>query len=181
MGILFSGMFVTSVAVIGIMLWKYKELRKKYKFSILLCIVMFICSAVTPFTFQMRYVGFLIIIPCVSMFILAEVAINNRMLPRILLIFLCVISFANVFPWVTETINRMNISADIKAELIQMRQVTKEGGKYFIQLANEQYSGLMFDLQDYDICFEYVSQFSEDQPVNMTFEGEILYQVGRQS
>lgn len=181
MGILFSGMFVTSIAVIGVMLWKYKELRKKYKFSILLCIVIFICSAVTPFTFQMRYVGFLIIIPGVSMFILAEFAFNKRILSGMLFVFLSIISFANVFPWVTETINRMNKSADIRAELIQMRQVTKQGGKYFIQLANEQYSGLMFDLQDYDICFEYVSQFSEDQPVNMTFEGEILYQLGRQS
>lgn len=177
MGVWFSGILCLSLLVILVISVR-KRVKYKTYFPLYMCIGIFICTMLTPLTFQQRYVGFLYIIPVTAVSMLIddgkEKGKRGRTATVLILFLICLF---NIFPWCKETVKSIRNASVIKAELIIMQDASKEGTIYDVCLINQEFVGLLYNLQDYNINYNYVQELLEQQDAAGVLEGWVRYKV----
>lgn len=175
MGVWFSGILCFSLLVILVLAVR-KRTGYKMCFPIYMCVVIFVSAMLTPLTYQHRYVGFLYIIPITAMFMLVydRDGKDKKAAATLILFIICL---CNIIPWGKETIQSVRNASGIRAELINMQNASNEGTIYDVCLINQEFVGLLYNLQDYNINYNYMPELLEQQNAAGVMGGWVVYKV----
>lgn len=179
MGIWFSAIFILSIIIITCYLWKKKFYLCENRLGIIFCMVLFVSFCILPLTYQHRYIGFIIFYPLMAILLL-ESDINNkreRIMKGIIESLLLFMLFVNMIPWIKVTIDMMDESVNIETQLKQMQKDSADGQKYNVRLINEQFVGLLYNLQDYEINYVYQENLDESKAIQGAIDGGIQFQI----
>lgn len=177
MGVWFSGILCFSLLVILVISIRKRTEYKTY-FPLYMCAGIFISAMLTPLTFQQRYIGFLYIITFTAVSLLVDDSEEKGKRERsAVVIILFLICFLNIIPWGKETVKSVRNASVFKAELVKMQGASREGTIYDVCLINQEFVGLLYNLQDYDINYNYMQELLEQQDTAGVLDGWVKYKV----
>lgn len=174
MGIWFSGLFIIVVIVMicYLMACVKKKVIIKNIFALLIALVVFIAASITPLTYWHRYVGFMYIIPIVAVICLVgERTKKNQFLLCVILF----IAYVNIAPWFAYTIKDIQKSVITESHLVGMKNKSKDGVQYEIALASDEFVGILYNLQDWNINYIYYDKLGNNSQQDITYTYYMYY------
>jgi hypothetical protein len=182
MGIFFSAIFLISLFILVLYLIKNKRnVGPSKKVFIVLTILILIESAFLPATFNMRYVGFIYILPVLAFsllfekkYIIGSAAFNLPLLYRsVMSVLLLVAIFINSVPWTDPIIKRIKESNRTFASLKKLSVISRNMPVEIV-LYHPHFTGIYYNLKDNNIEYNIVDIEKPDESFDTTY-GQWIY------
>lgn len=177
-GIMFSGLFLVSFIILGIVLVR-GILRKKsetaFLFTFLSLGVSLLEFCFVPQTSQFRYIPHFYL--CV-VFALYYLIVNGKQnIIRVGTVAYVILIGINLWPWFGTIVAQIDKGQEISAVLQSMGQVCEnEGYEYEISFFCDDYTGIHYNLKDNKIKYKYIDFLNADKETcSITFSGWLYY------
>lgn len=179
MGIWFSGLLILSLIIIFRYLLFCRRKRKSIenRFALLLIAVIFIAVSITPLTYWHRYIGFIYIIPIVAVL---SLLIHGQFKKNDFMLFLTMfIAYVNIAPWFLYTVKDIQKSVVTEAQLVGMSNRSKDGMKYEVALASDEFVGILYNLNDWNIDYIYLDELDNNSQQDITYTYYMYYREAK--
>ena len=185
-GIFFSGIFILSLLIVIIFLYKTKQILLQNKLLkitvILITVLLFLCTIVPLGLGGLRYVGyFYMIVPFTLFLLLYYLGRNKTKLVCIVVIVFNMVIFLNIIPWAKVFIDTYKESIKTNKDFSIISQNAFENDKIlevgFVRTPEEGCSGYLYNLKDYGIkCGKIVKTSDQsDKPIYYTCGWQISF------
>lgn len=149
-GMFFSGIFIISLIVIAV--WIFKKHKTFTNGEIMLLIfsgITFIELFAFTTSYQMRYVPHLYIIPVLAFFIITcqnkyQVKLKHHMFSTIFLLLILL----NITPWIKAGVQRQYEGIKIREELQSLAKMSEESENIYIAFWSYDFNGIHYNLKD---------------------------------
>lgn len=177
-GIMFSGLFIIAVVVVIIMLMN-KIKRKIFDISsvyiFLLLLVSLIEFCIIPQTSQFRYIPHFYLMIVYALYSIIKNS-NKKKLIEVLSVFYMAMIIVNTFPWAKVAILRTGDSIRTTATLQYLQENSENNDKnYLVSFFCDDFTGMFYNLKDYDIQYSYINIADVDQEFKVTFLNRLYY------
>ncbi len=179
MGIWFSGLLILSLIIIFRYLLFCRRKRKSIenRFALLLIAVIFIAVSITPLTYWHRYIGFIYIIPIVAVL---SLLIHGQFKKNDFILFLTIFTaYVNIAPWFLYTVKDIQKSVVTEAQLMGMSNRSKDGMKYEVALASDEFVGILYNLKDWNIDYIYLDKLDNDSQRDIMYTYYMYYREAK--
>lgn len=170
-GVLFSGIFIISIAILIFSIIPFYKINKKMGTYILLILLGVILTTVMlDEAWWARYSPQLYLIPIISLFVLFVIANNcskfTKLILNVIAIFVSVILVINCLYFIKWRINDLNIARGINKNFYYFTEEKEEEEVVNIALTSKEAYGILFYLKDRNIKYNLV-------PLNNSMEKQL--------
>ena len=179
MGVLFSGLFlIATIIFVAVLVKKIKNRAYTISFlyTMMLCIINILEYCFVPWTSQLRYIPHLYLIVVLAMYYVVSFD-RSAVLGKILYCVYGALILANLFPWSTLAVQRVNAGIKTTATLKYMgERCQTDDITYQVAFYCDDFTGMVYNLKDYDINFVYtdIADINQEE-FHITFSDWLYY------
>lgn len=176
-GVFFSGLLVVSLVIIIIIIFKIREKSLTFLFCISLSVISILEFCVLPQTSQFRYIPHMYLIIVFAMYFLLQKR-NEKLVYKFVSYVCCIFIIGNILPWGYNAVQKINQGVSTTAILHGMEMESKENTKYEIGFYCDDFTGMHYNLKDFNINYIYKNIDELGSDYKVTYSNWLAYKEG---